>query len=63
MTNENGQTLRCPKGRQASVKNSEDDILGCGSTHIGGPDREGFYDCGDCGIWFRDPEVTEENER
>ena len=43
-----GQTLRCP-----TTKRSPDDIVGCGSTNIGGPDTaDGTYDCLDCGIWF-----------
>jgi hypothetical protein len=29
------------------------DIIGCGSAKVAGPDEEGLYDCGNCGIWFR----------
>ena len=58
MTNDKGQTLRCPRQRQAGVA-EENDIIGCGSEHITGPDHEGYYDCLDCGINFREPEMAD----
>ena len=30
----------------------EDDVCGCGSENVQGPDAEGAYDCLDCGIFF-----------
>ena len=29
------------------------DLVGCGSAKLAGPDDEGFYDCLNCGLWFR----------
>ncbi len=43
--------LRCPTKPTAGIP-PEDDILGCGSTNLSGPDSEGLYDCLECGIWF-----------
>ena len=34
-------------------------IIGCGSTNVAGPDSDGVYDCGDCGMWFL-PQVQTE---
>ena len=39
--------VRCPA--EARFK---DDVCGCGSANVQGPDGEGVYDCGDCGIFF-----------
>lgn len=44
-------TPTCP-----TTARHEGDLLGCGSTNIAGPDREGIYDCRDCGLWFTLPE-------
>lgn len=35
----------------------EDDVVGCGSANVSGPDEEGLFDCLDCGLFFR-PELT-----
>ena len=40
--------LRCPLRRRWPG-----DITGCGSLNIVGPDDEGFYDCPDCGLFFK----------
>lgn len=29
-----------------------DDVVGCGSEHVCGPDAEGLFDCGHCGVFF-----------
>lgn len=29
------------------------DVIGCGSTSVSGPDEEGLFDCQDCGIFFQ----------
>ena len=29
------------------------DIVGCGSSNVTGPDSEGFHDCLDCGMFFK----------
>jgi hypothetical protein len=39
--------LRCP-----TTSRGPDDLVGCGSTNIQGPDTDGTYDCLDCGLWF-----------
>ena len=39
--------VRCP-----AEARFEGDICGCGSANVNGPDGEGVYDCGDCGIFF-----------
>lgn len=31
----------------------DEDIQGCGSRNVIGPDKEGLYDCLDCGLFFR----------
>lgn len=41
--------IRCPAG----VYNNYEDIRGCGSYNVDGPDDEGFYDCRDCGLCFQ----------
>lgn len=30
----------------------------CGSGRVSGPDREGYYDCHDCGIFFKATEIV-----
>lgn len=45
-------TITCP----ASLYTDDGEphtIIGCGSTDVVGPDDEGFYDCRNCGMWFR----------
>ena len=37
----------CPTGAR-----HKDDLVGCGSTHLRGPDEEGLYDCLECGLFF-----------
>lgn len=44
----NGKTIRCPKKPRC-----KGDIAGCGSTNIGKPDEEGYFDCPSCGIFFK----------
>ena len=39
--------VRCP-----AEARFEGDVCGCGSANVSGPDGEGVYDCGDCGIFF-----------
>ena len=36
-----------------------EDIQGCGSSSVVGPDEEGFFDCNACGLFFKFP-LTEE---
>lgn len=45
--------LHCPDWAR-----TPDDIVGCGSANIEGPDGEGLYDCLDCGIWFTKESAT-----
>lgn len=40
--------IRCPISHDP-----DDDLSGCGSTNVIGPDDEGLYDCCDCGLFFR----------
>lgn len=40
--------IRCPDKARCPG-----DLVGCGSTHVVGPDDEGFYDCLDCGLFFK----------
>jgi len=40
---------RCPKEKRHGK-----DLIGCGSANLDGPDAEGFYDCRDCGLWFKE---------
>jgi hypothetical protein len=42
---------RCPDTVRCS-----DDVVGCGSLNVTGPDRENLFDCLDCGMWFEWPE-------
>lgn len=44
----------CPTSAQPGI-DPADDIIGCGSSNITG-DRDGGYDCGDCGIVFAIPD-------
>ena len=39
--------IRCPSNRRHA-----DDLVGCGSADVAGPDDEGIYDCLGCGLWF-----------
>lgn len=48
------RNLRCPVNKRGT-----DDLEGCGSTNLQGPDEEGLYDCLDCGLWFTE-EAAEE---
>ena len=43
-----GEGVRCPDTQEAGS-----DIVGCGSSNVSGPDDEGFYDCGECGLFFK----------
>ncbi|HIH2744845.1 TPA: hypothetical protein ACYLN4_000511 [Burkholderia lata] len=40
--------LTCP-----DTARRPDDIVGCGSANVTGPDSEGFHDCLDCGMFFK----------
>lgn len=51
----NPNEIRCPTSTR-TPDGTLHSIIGCGSTNVTGPDDEGLYDCGDCGIWF-DPTV------
>jgi hypothetical protein len=42
------EPVRCP-----SHPNLKGELAGCGSTNVSGPDDEGFYDCHDCGLFFK----------
>ena len=56
------QPVKCPDNSRF-----EDDLVGCGSTDVIGPDEEGFYDCLNCGLFFKpeqpDQESKQEQER
>lgn len=39
--------ITCP-----SHSRHADDVVGCGSSHLSGPDEEGLFDCCDCGMFF-----------
>jgi hypothetical protein len=39
--------VACPEHRRCA-----DDVVGCGSTNVSGPDEEGFFDCLECGVFF-----------
>ena len=43
-------SIRCPQGSRY-----KGDAVGCGSLNVYGPDDDGYYDCLDCGLFFRDP--------
>ena len=43
-----GFLLKCP-----TVPRWQNDIVGCGSANIGEPDDEGFFDCLNCGLFFK----------
>ena len=47
--------VTCPTSRFRDT-GERHTIIGCGSTNVAGPDSDGVYDCGDCGMWFL-PEV------
>ena len=47
--------VTCPTSRFQDT-GERHTIIGCGSTNVAGPDSDGVYDCGDCGMWFL-PEV------
>lgn len=49
--NVSGMTITCPTATHA-LDGTEHTIIGCGSTNVTGPDDEGLYDCGSCGIWL-----------
>ena len=57
MTERPGATVvvTCPTSRFRDT-GERHTIIGCGSTNVAGPDRDGFHDCRDCGMWFL-PEV------
>jgi hypothetical protein len=40
-------TLHCP-----TTPRFKGDLVGCGSINLSDPDWEGYYDCGDCGLFF-----------
>jgi hypothetical protein len=44
-------TLTCPTAT-TKPDGTPHTIVGCGSTDVQGPDSDGLYDCGSCGIWF-----------
>jgi hypothetical protein len=44
--------VTCPTSVQDGI-DPADQIIGCGSANIAGPDFEGLYDCLNCGMWFR----------
>lgn len=41
------QKVTCP-----SEARHPDDVVGCGSTNVSGPDEEGLFDCHDCGVFM-----------
>ena len=47
--------VTCPLG-DIQENGEPHTIVGCGSTDVHGPDDEGLYDRGSCGVWFQ-PEV------
>lgn len=47
-----GFTLRVLKVVCPSEERHTDDVVGCGSTNVSGPDEEGLFDCHDCGVFF-----------
>jgi hypothetical protein len=49
LTSRHRPEVRCP----TSVR-YPDDLVGCGSTDVAGPDEEGLYDCRNCGLFFRE---------
>ena len=57
MTERPGATVvvTCPTSRFQDTGEPHT-VIGCGSTNGAGPDRDGFHDCRDCGMWFM-PEV------
>jgi hypothetical protein len=58
---EEKKPIRCPNwSNEKDLRPGEEVLLGCGSTNIEGPDKEGLYDCLDCGIWFLPEEEPEE---
>ncbi|MBU0501441.1 MAG: hypothetical protein KJ558_10120 [Gammaproteobacteria bacterium] len=51
MAKEEERNHRCP--RCPDTTRNTGDLVGCGSSNVSGPDEEGLYDCGDCGLFFR----------
>lgn len=41
------QKVVCPSNAR-----HPDDVVGCGSANVSGPDEEGLFDCHDCGMFF-----------
>lgn len=50
----------CPTNPLPYVDNPNEFSTGCGSTNLDGPDWEGFYDCFDCGLFFKYDDVEQE---
>lgn len=46
--NNSGADICCP-----SAPRWEGDLVGCGSRNLTDADDEGFYDCIDCGLFFK----------
>ena len=53
--------VRCPPpkdghdldvGYLADLPKNGDDLEGCGSFNVTGPDNRGMYNCDDCDLWF-----------
>lgn len=56
-----GFTIRIRKIVCPTEKRHPEDIVGCGSSDVSGPDEEGLYDCHACGMFF-DPRTAYDTE-
>lgn len=51
-------SLKCP-----TEPRYHDDLIGCGSNRLTGPDGEGLYDCCDCGLFFTAEAASTQKEQ
>jgi hypothetical protein len=50
--NGDGFTLSVKRVACRTSVRGADEVVGCGSTNVSGPDEEGMYDCCECGVFF-----------
>jgi hypothetical protein len=42
-------------GKAVICPTDDPEMMGCGAVVTGPPDWEGFYDCPNCGLFFKSP--------
>ncbi|WP_157639882.1 hypothetical protein [Burkholderia ubonensis] len=47
-----GFTIRVKRVSCPTTARHSQDIVGCGSANVNGPDEEGLFDCSECGLFF-----------